>query len=118
MDTYIPGDCLPGLLDGWCGPVETWCRAGSGSYNGFFALTVFDGREYQGPSARNREYRLDTRREEVRDRVARVIARALNQPVDATSPGFGLAAPISDEDPVWYLYDPTEIGRASCRERV
>lgn len=69
-DTLIPSDVLPGLLeheDGspWCGPCE-----------------ILTDRT-----------RLDTRRPEVRDQVARVMARILGVPVGATAPGFEFVPP-------------------------
>ena len=100
MDTYIPGDCLPGLLDGWTGPAETWVRPGVASFSGHWAQTVvFCGGEYPCRTPGEREIRLDTRREEVRDRVARVLARVLGVPVGATAPRFFLP----DECLAWVL---------------
>ena len=80
LDTYIPGDCLPGLLDGWCGPVEV------------FVSGCWQRRAWMSwlPRFPNDIVRLDTRREEVRDQVARVLARVLGIPVGATAPRFVL----------------------------
>lgn len=78
MDAYIPGDCLPGLLTGWCGPYE-WS---------WDAIRWYDWPELTTVARDGLRLRLDLRREECRDRTDRVLARVLGVPVGATAPGW------------------------------
>lgn len=92
----VPGDALPGLLDGWTGPVRvlrgdqwldatllTVCGVGRGP-----AICWADGEA--GAYCLTENVRLDLRRSECRDRVARVLAAA--------------------GQPVWYLLDAERNG--------
>ena len=82
-DLRLPGDVLPGLLDGWCGPVSMhggtgWCDASIiddsgggdprvvGYYHGSGGYSVS---EYERAAG----LRLDCRRPEVRDHARRVL---------------------------------------------
>lgn len=99
---YIAGDCLPGLLDGWCGPIEMEADGNGIYYEG----SVFDHWVHLPGDPRaymtcNHPTRLDLRRAEVRDRVARVLANLLEIPVGSTAPALVYYKDVTAPD--WYI---------------
>jgi hypothetical protein len=81
MDTYIPGDCLPGLIVGWVGPCECY-------YEKWHSAIIGNGHLFATAVFGDVPIRLDTRRGEVRDRVARVAGKILHIKIGSTSPAF------------------------------
>jgi hypothetical protein len=106
LSTFLSADCLPGLLSGWAGRVTALDGPGLEFYligfapdrrarivrvpsDGYFA---YDGeKNYMEGWLESYQHLIlvDTSRPEVRDQVARVIARILGVPVGATAPVFG-----------------------------
>jgi hypothetical protein len=104
-DLLLRADALPGLLDGWVGPVVVsdtphvyWFTTKYG-----FAL-VFDGNG-ETKSVRHKDIALDLSLPEVRDRVARVLARVVGLECGSTAPGWSTEG--NDYfDPEWCLAHP------------
>lgn len=97
LDLFLRGDCLPGLLDGWHGPVECPNEGRRGTSVVLIATKgtghVIANEDGGSTSpVQSSSLFLDLTRPECRDRVARVLARALGIEGfhSATAPSFGL----------------------------
>ena len=85
---YLPADALPGLLDGWCGPVEIYMR---GEWVPYCVDPWHVGPQFSDPGSIGQprvEGRLDARRWEVRCLLSRRVAELLGVPVGVTAPGW------------------------------
>jgi len=83
---YLPADALPGAL----GPVPLRCEYEIDGewYSGIWAEPDVLTELGDLLTLRDSQIRLDLRRPEVRDRVARRVAEVLGVPVGATAPGW------------------------------
>jgi hypothetical protein len=96
-DLLLRADALPGLLDGWVGPVDagvsTRCLWDGDTARGYADLVPYRGRRLS----------LDLSLPECRDRVARVLARVVGLECESTAPAWALTVMRRDRVPHWLL---------------
>jgi len=95
LSPYVPADALPRLLDGWIGPYEWSVRGVAGAV--WWPADPYDS------DPGDCQYRLDTRRWEVRSLLARRIAEVLGAKVGSTGPLFLYVTYVRGEDASWLL---------------